>query len=112
MGALPEIQVDEEGNEGRGSYYVVIDASALPVLVKAAKARDQEVDGYLIEGILLRLSEEDSPAWADELSFDAESECCTVRAPRRVPLVNLLRRLERRLARPASLRRLLASAPE
>jgi hypothetical protein len=60
---------------------------------------------------MIRLSEKGDPAWAADLEFDSESEMFRLRCRRKGPLTLLLRRLEKRLADPAAMRRLVKGAP-
>jgi hypothetical protein len=99
--------------DGSGAWYVVtLDPRALKPLAKAIADGGREVDGYVAEAILIKLSEIGDSPWADELSFDSEVDACTVRCARRLPLVHPLRRFERRLTEPTRLQRLVKSLPE
>jgi hypothetical protein len=93
-------------------YFITFDPRSVVPLAKAIKRSGRDVDGYAAEAVLVRLSEIGDPTWADELTFDSESDACTVRCPRKAPLVHLVRRLEKRLAEPARLKRLVKSSPE
>jgi hypothetical protein len=94
------------------SYALILDPRSLPPLASVIARCGREVDGYVAESLLIRLSEAGEPAWADELTFDAEADACTVRCARKAPLVHLLRRLRKNLAEPARLRRLVKSLPD
>jgi hypothetical protein len=97
----------------RGAWYsITFDPRTLSPLAKVIASAGRGVDGYAAEAVLVRLSEIGEPAWADELIFDSEVDACTVRCPRKAPLVHLARRLDKRLAEPARLRRLVKSLPE
>lgn len=108
-GALVIVKhADERGDR----YSITFDPRALSPLAKAIASEGRNVDGYVAESILVRLSEIGEPSWADELTFDSEVESCSIHCARRGPLVHLVRRFEKRLAEPARLRRLVKSLPE
>jgi hypothetical protein len=94
--------VDETG----ASYSLTFDPRTIPPLAKVFVGLGREPNGHAAEAILVRLSEIGTPSWGDELVFDSETDCCVVSCRRKAPLVHLLRRLEKRLAEPARLRRL------
>ncbi len=99
--------------DGRTAWYsITFDPRNLSQLAKAITGVGRNVDGYAAEAILVRLSEIGEPAWADELIFDSEADMCLVRCTRKAPLEHLVRRLEKRLAEPLRLRRLVKSLPE
>jgi hypothetical protein len=106
------LKIAKHVEEGGAWYFVTFDPRDLSALAKAMANAGRDVDGYAAEAILIKLSEIGEPAWADELSFDSEADACTVRCTRKVPLVHLLRRFEKRLAEPTRLRRLVRSLPE
>jgi hypothetical protein len=93
-------------------FWLALSPGRVPPLDRALIRAGHELTGSLFELVLLRLSEVGDPEWASELDFDSEAESCTVHCARRPPLVHLARRLARRLAEPARLRRLARSLPE
>jgi hypothetical protein len=81
-------------------------------LAAALERAGRVVNGYSVEAVLIRLSEIGDPDWANELEFDSENDLFCVRCVRKGPLQHLLRRLERRLADPTALKRLIRSTRE
>ena len=96
-----------------GTWHVLsIDPSLISPLAKALASVGRDVDGYVTEALLIRLSELGDPIWATELVFESEAGACIVRCRRRTPLAHLARRLQRRLEAPARLRQLAMTLPE
>lgn len=106
------VTIMKHANQKVDRYSITFDPRGLVLLAKAIAGAGRNVDGYVVEAILVRLSEIGDPSWANELIFDSESEVCSVRCTRKAPLVHLVRRFEKRLAGPGRLRRLVESLPE
>jgi hypothetical protein len=106
------LKITKVVSDSRAWYSLTFEPGDVAPLAKAFATCGRDLDGYTAEAILVRLSEIGGPAWADELELDTESSCCVVRCARKAPLVHLLRRLEKRLAEPAKLQRLIRSLPD
>jgi hypothetical protein len=102
----------EEHREAEGTFYSLhfVPGAVVPLARALAKA-GRPVNGYVVESVMIHLSEKGDPKWGAELEFDSENDLFCVRCARKGPLVLLLRRLEKRLADPLALRRLVKAAP-
>lgn len=93
-------------------YSVQFAPDAVEQLAAAFTRAGRVVNGYTIQAVVARLSEIGEPEWANELEFDSENDAFCVRCARKAPVQHLVRRLERRLADPPALRRLIRSVRE
>jgi hypothetical protein len=107
MAKAPVRISEDDGEEGGKVYSLAFEPDEIPALAKAIKKAGYLANGYVVESVMMCLSEKGDPKWAADLRFDSENDCFHVVCDRRAPLVFLLRRLEKRLASPAALRRLL-----
>jgi hypothetical protein len=109
--ARATLTIEQDDGQGPAIYSLSFAPGSVPTLARAlAKAR-RSVNGLVVEAVMIRLSEKGDPAWAADLEFDSESDLFCVRCRRKGPLTLLLRRLEKRLADPAAMRRLVKTAP-
>jgi hypothetical protein len=106
--AKAPVRITEYDEEEKGKVYsLAFEPDEIPALAKAIKKAGFVANGYVVESVMMYLSEKDDPTWAADLRFNSETDCFHVVCDRKAPLVFLLRRLEKRLANPAALRRLL-----
>jgi hypothetical protein len=94
------------------AFTLTLGADEVPVLEAALLKHGRPTHGRALEEVVVRIVESGDPPWASELEFDSEADVLVVRCHRKAPLQHLVRRLERRLASPAALRRLVRSVPE
>ncbi len=105
------LTIEKYDGDGGTVYSVHFTPNAIENLASAISKAGRAVNGYVVEAAMIHLSEKGDPAWAADLEFDSEHDTFCVRCRRKGPLTFLLRRLEKRLADPAALRRLVRAAP-
>jgi hypothetical protein len=105
------LTIEKHEDDERTWYSLSFAPDDVVPLAHALAASAHLVNGTAIEAVMVRLSELGDPDWASELSFNSEADSFSVTCRRRVPLVNLLRRLEKRLHDRAALKRLVRAIP-
>ncbi len=94
-----------------GGYGITFEPDAIAALSSALRKARRKVNGYTVEAVLQFLAEKGDPDWAGELEFDSERDMFCVRCKEKSPLSKLVHRLEKRIADPSLMRRLVRAVP-
>jgi len=107
---MPALETRVTKDDDGTLYSVYLHPYEIAKLAKAIAKAGGTVNGYAVQAVMIYLAEKGDPAWAEDLEFDSENDAFVVRCPRKAPLKFLIRRLEKRLANPAALRRAVRAA--
>lgn len=95
-----------------GLYGLSFAPGSIAELGSALRKARRKVNGYTVEAVLQFLAEKGDPDWAGELEFDSERNLFCVRCKSKAPITKLIHRLEKRIADPSAMRRLVRAVPE
>ncbi len=98
-------------NSAADGYGIAFAPDSIAGLSSALRKARRKVNGYTVEAVLQFLAEKGDPDWAGELEFDSERDMFCVRCKEKAPLSKLVHRLEKRIADPSLMRRLVRAVP-